>query len=82
MLAARPYTSLPLAFVHSGEHRIDGPHNLASPVFMRGKTRLSVHGQHTEDQEKVLSKLKELDNHFDLSEPFGRIREALKEAQQ
>ncbi len=49
-------------------------------VFRRGGNRLAVARQHVEDRRHVEERLAELDESFDLAEPFGRIREAIEEA--
>jgi hypothetical protein len=48
--------------------------------FDAGDRRLAVHDEFAGDLELVAARLESLTD-FDLSEPFGRIREAIEEAQ-
>ncbi|HKD35887.1 MAG TPA: hypothetical protein VKB78_03775 [Pirellulales bacterium] len=56
----------------------DGP---PLQIFQIGRNRLAVTPDRESDRSEVLKRLAPLDELFDLSEPFGRIREALDEAQ-
>lgn len=88
MLAVREMVSVPVARVlksktseEDGELEEEGP-QVNVPEFKLGSNRLTVAAAHPEDQAALLEKLGELAKSFDFSEPFGRIREAIKEAQQ
>jgi hypothetical protein len=63
--------------------RIDGPHAVAQPsgLFMFGRNRLSVSPQRQDDRALIEQRLSELDQSFNLAEPFERVREAIEEAQ-
>lgn len=63
--------------------RLDAPHT-AGPllqVFQIGRSRLAVTPDREGDRSEILKRLGRFDDLFDLAEPFGRIREALEEAQ-
>jgi hypothetical protein len=60
---------------HSANGPSPGLHWFAACCF-----RLAVHGEFIEDRNLVVGRLESLAN-FDLCEPFGRIREAIQEAQ-
>ncbi len=62
--------------------QIDGPHAHARRPhwFDAGRRRLAVHHEFLSDCELAAARLEALTD-FDLSEPFGRIREAIEEAQ-
>lgn len=62
--------------------RVDTPHSGVSLVtFQGGRRRLAVSREHRADEALVRERLSELAEHFDLREPFDRIREAIEEAQ-
>jgi hypothetical protein len=50
-------------------------------IFQLGRNRLAVPPDRESDRAVILKRLGALEDLFDLSEPFGRIREALAEAQ-
>lgn len=54
----------------------------SSAIFQFGMNRLSVDPAHLADQQEILARLTGVADDADLSEPFTRIREAIKEAQQ
>jgi hypothetical protein len=63
--------------------RLDSPH--AGPrlaYFQRGPNRLALPEAAMNVRDLVARRLAELDEGFDLAEPFGRIREAIEEARQ
>ena len=87
VLAVRPLIETPVILVREAgdsTRRVDGPHTLAGPnsEFTLGRNKLSVAAAFTGDKSAATKALGELAEQFDLAEPFGRIREALKEAQQ
>lgn len=69
-------------------HRVDGPHGPRSPYAQRlklqsvaaGDRRLAVESRFSADREAIAWSVGELDEDFDLAEPFERIREAIEEA--
>lgn len=72
----------PETFSPPASHRIDPKHLPAElATFRMGRNRLAVHVRRSDDERKVTDQLKELTDFFDLSEPFGRIRGAIEEAQ-
>ncbi len=62
--------------------RIDARHGQPRRLrwFDAGRRRLAVHHEFLQDRELAAARLEPLTD-FDLSEPFGRIREAIEEAQ-
>jgi len=69
--------------------RFDGAHATgiqeSSPgliAFQLGANRLAVPQRTRDDRALITERLAELSESFDLVEPFGRIREAIEEAQQ
>ena len=63
--------------------RIDGAHRSRSPlaVLRHGVNSIGVRTVRGGDAELVRQRLSGLDPNFDMTEPFGRIREAIDEAQ-
>jgi hypothetical protein len=49
--------------------------------FRVGQNRLMLPSRHAADREVVIDRLTAIDDLFELREPFGRIREAIDEAQ-
>jgi hypothetical protein len=49
--------------------------------FTVGQNRLMLPSRHAADREAVIDRLATIDDLFELREPFGRIREAIEEAQ-
>ena len=58
----------------------DGGPRLA--LFQHGGNRLALPERDGEDRRLIVERLAELEESFDLSEPFERIREAIEEARQ
>jgi hypothetical protein len=73
----------PSGAVHQQSLRVDAAHaGLGSlTVFHAGRRRLAVEREHRADEAIVRERLTALSEHFDLQEPFERIREAIEEAQ-
>ncbi len=94
-LALRTLVSTPVALVLSaGEPtaapeggqlrlRLDDAHaaKLRLHTFDARGNRLAVSAERMADRAEILARLEALDSPLDLHEPFGRIREALEEAQ-
>ncbi len=96
-MAVREHISLPVALVlpplspadPSGESaakhlRIDAAHQDGPRLvtFDVGRNRLAVGPRDDDDRRLIAERLADLAESFDLCEPFGRIREAIEEAQQ
>jgi hypothetical protein len=67
------------------KYRIDGAHHgLPSSMltFEVGRNRLAVPSPRDDDRERITDRLSGIADAFDLAEPFGRIRDAIEEAQQ
>jgi hypothetical protein len=94
-LTVRQYVSWPVVLVLPPEQsvtiensqrifRFDRPHgggpNLLT--FELGRNRLALPVRAEEERLVIEQRLSELTEAFDLAEPFGRIREAIEEAQQ
>jgi hypothetical protein len=94
-LAVRQYVSWPVALVLPPEQsvtiekdqkvfRFDRSHgggpNLLT--FELGRNRLALPIRAEEERRLIQDRLNDLADVFDLAEPFGRIREAIEEAQQ
>ncbi|MGW8256617.1 MAG: hypothetical protein ACWGMZ_03935, partial [Thermoguttaceae bacterium] len=94
-LAVREFVAWPVVLVLQGEQsvtietdqkliRIDRAHgggpNLYS--FELGRNRLALPAKAEAQRRVITEQLGELVDNFDLAEPFGRIREAIEEAQQ
>ncbi len=65
-------------------YRLDAAHD-GGPrlaIFQHGRNRLALPERADEDRRLIDERLAGLDESFDLSEPFGRIREAIEEARQ
>ena len=64
-------------------YRVDAAHGRVptAPAFQLGRNRVTVPAGHGDDRQRVASELATLVEHFDLGEPFGRIRGAIDEAQ-
>jgi hypothetical protein len=89
VLAVRDHVQSPVALVlppddvgqASSALRIDQRHAIApSPAFLLGRNRLAVSTVYTDDRQLVSTAIEPLAEHFDLSEPFTRIRDAIDEA--
>lgn len=63
--------------------RVDRPHGGRQweNTFHVGARRLAVGPKHADDKLIVAERLATVEEHFDLCEPFDRIREAIQEAQ-
>jgi hypothetical protein len=63
--------------------RVDGVHNGRPNLvtFQLGRNRLALPERHADDRELITQRMATLGESFDLMEPFGRIREAIEEAQ-
>lgn len=94
VLCVREYVSMPVTLVVQADarpaagseagrvYRVDAAaERLKGPIFSLGSNRLSVAPAHADDRERVTAVLAPLSEHFDLSEPFERIRGAIDEAQ-
>jgi hypothetical protein len=77
VLAARSRIDVPLALVAGGVH--DGATRLAT-FEIEGQT-LAVIAKNASDRERIVERLAAIDELFDLTEPFERIRQAIEEAQ-
>lgn len=79
-LAVRAQIELPVALVCDES---SAPKQLAMPTveFVLGGNRLAVPAQRASDRDAITKRLASLTDIFDFSEPFGRIREAIDEAQ-
>jgi hypothetical protein len=94
-LAVREFVSWPIVLVLPPEQsagvetdqriiRIDGPHG-SGPNLLRfelGRNRLAIPCKAEHQRQLIERSCGELGQTFDLTEPFGRIREAIEEAQQ
>jgi hypothetical protein len=78
----RPET--PPAGPTGGYIRVDRAHPGGPPLqtFQLGRNRLAVAEQAVGDRPLIEQRLSRLAESFDLTEPFGRIRQAIEEAQQ
>lgn len=93
VLAAYTYSQAPLVLVNSDDDEgeqpsgsafrcLDAPHAAGRVhTFTVGRHRLAVQRIRSEDARRAERELAQLDEDFDLNEPFDRIREAIEEAQ-
>jgi len=94
-LVVREHVPVPVALVLPAESepppdqdekllRLDAAHNGGPKlvIFQLGRNRLAVGERSEGDRGLITERLAELAESFDLAEPFGRIREAIEEAQQ
>ena len=93
-LAVREHVSLPVALVlpadwsapeQDGESECSDPDHPAGcdlSTFQLRRNLLAVSRRCDADRRQIVERLAVLPEHFDLAEPFGRIREAIEEAQQ
>lgn len=94
-MAVRQYVEWPVVLVLPQEQsvtvetekrilRIDRPHNGGPNLltFELGRNRLALPARADEERQLIQQRLGEMIESFDLTEPFGRIREAIEEAQQ
>jgi hypothetical protein len=88
VLAVRELAAMPVALVLPSEAATgDGAAGAGEPdsrlvSFPLGRNRLAVSRSAADDQERITERLAETAESLDLTEPFGRIREAIEEAQQ
>lgn len=92
-LAVRPLAEMPVLLVDDGAKeekqivRIDGAHkphdhhHLSTSWFQLGHRRVAIAAAYSDDQPQAVDRFHQASDHLDLGEPFGRIREALQEAQ-
>jgi hypothetical protein len=66
-----------------GSYRLDAAHGVSRPThaFSLGAQRLAVASDFADDETRARESLATIVDRFDLAEPFGRIREAIEEAQ-
>lgn len=97
VLAAREFVSQPVALVMNHRERDDGDGSIAERSkswrldaghsrprliqFEVGRNMLALSPQHVDDRDDLMRRLASLADHFDLAEPFDRIRGAIDEAQ-
>ena len=94
-LAVRQYVSWPVVLLLPPEQsvtveceqrifRFDQPHGGGPKLltFELGRNRLSLPVKDEDQRLVIQQRLNDLPELFDLAEPFGRIREAIEEAQQ
>lgn len=77
-LAAREFIDMPMAVVAADEVSLIRPSLMS---FKLGPHHLAVSVQQSTDRATIVDRLASHLDHLDLLEPFGRIREALDEAQ-
>ena len=75
VLAVREFVEMPVVLVVNQRASSEGQ------SFSHGGNRLLVEGSRLEDQASAAHILSEIAESFDLLEPFGRIHEAIQEAQ-
>ena len=82
VLAVREFVSPPVALLINDTHGADDARRHFDSVveFEVGRHRVAVVANQPADRERVLDRMTAL-TAFDLWEPFGRIREAVEEAQ-
>ena len=85
-LATRDFCECPMVLVVGRSEATGeavGPTSSSSRLrsFQLAGHELAVDAAHERDRQQIMEKWPQLDAHLDLSEPFGRIREALEEAQ-
>lgn len=77
----RQHTEIPAALVLNNDSD-ERPVWMADWIgFSVGQNRLMLPSRHATDREAVIDRLAGIDDLFELREPFGRIREAIEEAQ-
>jgi hypothetical protein len=89
-LALREHVAMPVVLVcgqsaaSTATVRLDPPHSGSGRALNRfrlGVNEVAVEARRREDQSRVTAVLSSAIETFDLSEPFGRIRDAIEEAQ-
>jgi hypothetical protein len=85
VLAARDFTHLPLVVLRDGRPREDEAREGEAPAeprpFRLARNHVAPAPHYASDQQAILAAWPAQADHLDLREPFGRIREALEEAQ-
>ena len=88
-LAVRDFIDAPVALVTTETEpavddrplfRVDGPHAQGLERFRLGRYEGAVSKRHADDEALLLERSRQLAEHFDLVEPFARIRGAIDEA--
>jgi hypothetical protein len=79
-ILARQHVDVPMALVVAEATPLDAATNNWIE-FGVGRNQLMVPPRHAADQQLIALHLSSIDDLFDLSEPFNRIREAIEEAQ-
>jgi len=91
MLALRPSIACPLVCLHKSattvlpsESDLDETEEVVKSAagFHLGNLQVITHGSFAQDEQSIQTALGETAGNFDFAEPFTRIREAIKEAQQ
>ena len=73
----------PQSLIPGARFRLDGAHSGPRLLsFELGRNRIAVPERVQQDRQLTVERLAGLADSFDLAEPFGRIREAIEEAQQ
>jgi hypothetical protein len=80
MLVARSVAASPMAVVIASTGPVDREYRSNAPVVAGGYELILPHGFENEAQ-AVTELASRLSQHVDLAEPFGRIHEAIREAQ-
>lgn len=80
LLSVRQHISSPVALDWTGDRANSADHVVSNPDLTIGRNRLLISPRNSGDSPLIAERLAALDEHFDLSEPFGRIRAALEEA--
>ncbi len=75
VLAVRDFVEMPVVLVVNRRATVEGR------LFHHGVNQLTAEGTRLEDQARATAILSDLPESFDLFEPFGRIHEAIQEAQ-
>jgi hypothetical protein len=83
-LALREHVAMPVVLVcgqNGSRVRVDSPHDVSLERFQLGANEVAVEARRRDDQSRVTAALASAAAALDLSEPFGRIRDAIDEAQ-
>ncbi|HUY89353.1 MAG TPA: hypothetical protein VMV10_11510 [Pirellulales bacterium] len=78
-----PNAEAPPAAATGANYRVDDAHGRAAtlPAFQLGRNRVTAATGYDDDRRFASAELEPLVQHFDLAEPFARIRGAIDEAQ-
>lgn len=78
-----PDADAPPAAAGGVQYRVDAAHGRAAalPAFQLGRNRVATATGYDDDRRFASAELESLVEHFDLAEPFARIRGAIDEAQ-